>query len=417
MSMRPRHVLISTDALGGVWPYSLDLAAGLRTRGLSVTLALMGPAPAPAALAAAEAAIGARILVTGLPLDWTAPDAAAVRDAAAALAATARAVGADLVHLHSPALAVAAFGCPVIAVCHSCVATWWDACGSGPLPADLAWRRDLAAEGCGRANRLIAPTQAFARATRAAYGLAQPPEVVRNGRAMMDGGSHSPTPLGEGQEFFAGSAPGPQAGRDGIAGAPHAFAAGRLWDRAKNAETLDRMAARLDQPVRAAGPLDGPNAERAAFRHLRCLGRLDAAGIALELACRPVFVALARYEPFGLAVLEAAGAGCALVLSDIPSFRELWDGAARFVAPEDDAAAAGAVRDLLDNPGPRVALGEAARMRASAYGVDAMVEGVLGVMRAVARSPMRGGIAGPASGPGPGPRAVQPTTHRGEAAA
>ena len=27
MSMRPRHVLISTDALGGVWPYSLDLAA------------------------------------------------------------------------------------------------------------------------------------------------------------------------------------------------------------------------------------------------------------------------------------------------------------------------------------------------------------------------------------------------------
>ena len=40
----------------------------------------------------------------------------------------------------------------------------------------------------------------------------------------------------------------------------------------------------------------------------------------------------ALYEPFGLAVLEAAQAGCALVLSDIPTFRELWDGAALFVA-------------------------------------------------------------------------------------
>ncbi len=30
----------------------------------------------------------------------------------------------------------------------------------------------------------------------------------------------------------------------------------------------------------------------------------------------------ARYEPFGLSVLEAALSGCALVLGDIPSLRE-----------------------------------------------------------------------------------------------
>ena len=51
------------------------------------------------------------------------------------------------------------------------------------------------------------------------------------------------------------------------------------------------------------------------------------------MARTAVFVSPALYEPFGLAVLEAAQAGCALVLSDIPTFRELWDGVALFVAP------------------------------------------------------------------------------------
>ena len=44
-----------------------------------------------------------------------------------------------------------------------------------------------------------------------------------------------------------------------------------------------------------------------ALTALDCLGRLDDEEIARELGLRPVFVSLARYEPFGLAVLEAAG--------------------------------------------------------------------------------------------------------------
>ena len=57
------------------------------------------------------------------------------------------------------------------------------------------------------------------------------------------------------------------------------------------------------------------------------------------LPTRPIFVSVSRYEPFGLAVLEAAHAGCALVLSDIPTFRELWQGAASFVIAAGSAAA------------------------------------------------------------------------------
>lgn len=366
MPVSPRpYILMSADALGGVWPYSLDLARALRERGLEVTVAVLGPAPTPERAAAAAAATGARILPTGLPLDWTAGRPEEVRGAAATLARLAGAVGADLVHLHAPALALADFPVPVVAVCHSCVATWWEACGAGPMPADLAWRARLAAEGCRAADALLAPTEAFAAATARAYGLALAPRVVRNGRDR-------PT-----------AAPEP-----GLAA--HAFTAGRLWDGAKNAAALDRMAARLPCPVLAAGPVAGPNGARVHLAHLRLLGRLDEAGIAARLAGRPVFVSLARYEPFGLAVLEAAGAGSALVLSDIPSFRELWDGAALFVDAEDDAAAAGAVAGLMAEPAPRAALGEAARARAARYGVAAMAEGVLAVFRDL----LAGGSAG-----------------------
>lgn len=363
------HVLMSADAVGGVWPYSLDLAAGLVRRGLAVTVAILGPGPSETRIRAAEAATGARIIATGLPLDWTAETPEAVLDAARVFAALAGAIGADLVHLHSPALALADFPVPVAAVCHSCVATWWDAVENGPLPPDLAWRHDLTMRGCRAADALLAPTRAHALATARVCGLAQPPFVVRNGRGL--------------------------AGLPPRAAVPHAFTAGRLWDRAKNAAALDRLAGRLSVPIRAAGSIEGPNGARVETRHLQMLGRLDDSGIADELAGRPVFVSLARYEPFGLAVLEAAAAGCALVLSDIPSFRELWDGAAAFVDAEDEAEAAEAVQGLLDDPTRRETAGKAASDRAARYGVDAMTEGVLHILRGLlAAAPARlGGAA------------------------
>jgi glycosyltransferase involved in cell wall biosynthesis len=363
------HVLMSADAVGGVWQYSLDLASGLVRRGLAVTVAVLGPAPSEARIAAAERATGARIVATDLSLDWTAETPEAVLDAARALAGLARTLGADLVHLHSPALALADFPVPVAAVCHSCVATWWDAVETGPLPADLAWRHDLTVRGCRAADALLAPTRAHALATARVCDLARPPVVVRNGRAPS--------------------------GVPPRAAAPVAFTAGRLWDRSKNAAALDRVAARLSVPLRAAGSLDGPNGARGETRHLHRLGRLDDAGIAAELAGRPVFISLARYEPFGLAVLEAAASGCALVLSDIPSFRELWDGVAAFVGADDDAAAAEAVQGFLDDPVRREAAGAAAAQRAGRYGADVMTEGVLGVLHGLlAGAPARlGGAA------------------------
>jgi glycosyltransferase involved in cell wall biosynthesis len=80
-----------------------------------------------------------------------------------------------------------------------------------------------------------------------------------------------------------------------------------------------------------------------------------------------IFVSPARYEPFGLSVLEAATVGCALVLSDIPTFRELWDGAALFVDLNDDHALHDALATLCHDDSERARLQVAARERSQRY--------------------------------------------------
>jgi glycogen synthase len=51
-----------------------------------------------------------------------------------------------------------------------------------------------------------------------------------------------------------------------------------------------------------------------------------------------IYALPARYEPFGLSALEAALSGCALILGDIPSLREVWLEAAPYVSPDDESA-------------------------------------------------------------------------------
>ena len=93
-----------------------------------------------------------------------------------------------------------------------------------------------------------------------------------------------------------------------------------------------------------------------------------------KLAERPIFASSALYEPFGLSVLEAAQAGCALVLSDIPTFRELWGDAALFVPPHDDRALAAAVLRLLGDRADRAERAALSTRRAARYTVDAMAD-------------------------------------------
>jgi len=356
-----RRLVMTADAIGGVWQYAIGLATDLVRAGWSVDLATLGPPPSGAHHAQAEAA-GVTLIDTALPLDWLATDAAAVVAAADAVARIARARRADLVQLNQPALAIAEFAMPVVAVVHSCVASWWDAVETGPLPPGLAWQRDLTARGLARADAIVCPSRAFAATVQRLYALPAAPHAIHNGRALP-------------------AAIGPLGDR--------AFTAGRLWDRAKNVATLDRAAALMTLPFDAAGAAHGPHHERVELAHLNLLGHLNDDAVAERLATRPIFASAARYEPFGLAVLEAALTGCALVLADIPTFRELWDGAATFVAPDDAAAFAHAITDLAADPDRRMASGARARTRALDYAPAHVTRAMLAVFESALGSGAR----------------------------
>jgi glycosyltransferase involved in cell wall biosynthesis len=82
-------------------------------------------------------------------------------------------------------------------------------------------------------------------------------------------------------------------------------------------------------------------------------------------------------------VLQAAQSGAALVLSSIPTFRELWDGAAVFVDPEDPGAWRAMLQALAQTPGDVAKLGAAAHERARRYTLDAMVSNTMEVYQRV----------------------------------
>jgi glycosyltransferase involved in cell wall biosynthesis len=351
---RPRRVLMSADATGGVWTYALELARGLDRIGIEVYLAVLGPAPSPPQRREARQIGHLDLIVTGLPLDWTARSEAALAEVPETLKALALGKGADVVHLNAPAHAGAApWPLPLVVAAHSCVATWWRSVKQGPLPPDLAWRARGTAAGMAVADAIIAPSQSFARALAQAYGVSRPIVAVPNGRQR--------------------AGPGPRREKECI------LTAGRLWDPAKDLGTIDAAARISGAMINAAGPIRGPNGEGAVLPHLALLGPLGSEEMARWYAAAAIFVSASRYEPFGLAVLEAAQAGAALALSDIETFRELWDGAALFFAAGDARALADILRRLQAEQSLRRQFATRANARARHWSAEQMIAATLSV--------------------------------------
>lgn len=342
------RILMTADAVGGVWQYATDLAASLVPHGIETVLATLGP-PATAAQRGEAAAVpGLTLVETGLPLDWLCDEPGPVQAAGEAIRALAEREGVGLVHLNQPCLAAeTSYPVPVVAVIHGCVATWWDAAHGTQPDRAFAWQARLVRAGLMRADAVVAPSASYAAIVARCHRLPTPPLTVHNGRAAL------PVPTG-------------------LAQADHVLTAGRLWDQVKRVRLLDEAAGRIAWPMLAAGPLVAPHGETIRLRHARSLGTLSTPDLAAQLARRPIFVSSASFEPFGLSVLEAAAAGCALVLSGIDTFRELWTGAALFVDPDDADGFAAAIGRVIADQALRQHMGEAARIRAARYTPDAM---------------------------------------------
>jgi glycosyltransferase involved in cell wall biosynthesis len=162
---------------------------------------------------------------------------------------------------------------------------------------------------------------------------------------------------------------------------PLIFACGRIWDEAKNFQLLDQIASQVEWRIAVAGDNRHPNGESVALENLCCLGKLSGRDIAQQFARAAIFVSPARYEPFGLSAVEAALSGCALVLSDIGSLREIWEDAAIFVSPNDATGFAGALNNLIADPELRETLSNHARARALQFSPRRMGEEYLDAYR------------------------------------
>jgi glycosyltransferase involved in cell wall biosynthesis len=256
----------------------------------------------------------------------------------------------DLVHLNGYAHAALPWVQPAIIVAHSCVGTWWQAVHGEAAPTEWsAYRRNLLA-GLAGADCIVAPTHAFLAQLRESYGPLPHARVIHNARSAT------------------AVIPEPAPPR-----LPIVFACGRLWDEAKRLHTLDAVARQLPWEVFIAGESRSPNDRRTVGATAAIsLGELRAEEVAAWMQRASIFVHPACYEPFGLAVLEAALAGCALVLADLPTLRELWDGAAVFVDGGNERELCAALQELISRPSRCREMASAAQRRASRYSPAAM---------------------------------------------
>lgn len=346
------RVLMTTDTIGGVWSYAATLCHELGSAGIQVALAAMG-----GALRDSQ-----REQVAGIPglevfeespagkLEWMDDPWEDVARSQGWLREIGAHVQPDIVHANGYAAALAPRACPTVVAAHSCVCTWWRAVKGTAAPERYDRYRGMVSAALRGADQVIVPTRAFARALEAEYGLAQSPEVIPNG------------------------IPGPLAVTAPDTSYP-IVTVGRLWDEAKNIGTLLEAARGVQAPVAAIGAAELKAAGSAPIEapaNVALLGVLPPREVHAQLRAARIFVAPARYEPFGLAILEAAQEFCALVLGDIPTLRELWGGAALFVPPGDAGAIRDALEELMSLPGRAATLGARAHVRSRRYSARRM---------------------------------------------
>jgi glycosyltransferase involved in cell wall biosynthesis len=339
-----RRVLLTADPIGGVWPFALELARALSRSGIEVVLAVLGGRLGSGQRRDAAAAGVAQLREGPWRLEWMPDPWSDVEAAAEWLLQVERDTAPDVVHLNQLTFGALPWQAPAVVTVHSCVLSWWRAVHGCDAPAEWSRYRDTVTASLRAATLVLAPSRAMLSVAEGLYGPLGATRVIPNAR--------------DPQQF----APGRKA--DLI------LAAGRCWDEAKNLATLSRIAASLPWPVYLAGDVRHPDGTLRPPSDVRLLGQVAPRQMAWWLGRAAVFAHPARYEPFGLAPLEAALSGCALVLGDIQSLRELWQDVALFVPPCDGEQLRRTLRRLAFDADIRERLGTMARRRALQFSPD-----------------------------------------------
>ncbi|HVI71538.1 MAG TPA: glycosyltransferase family 4 protein [Pyrinomonadaceae bacterium] len=340
----PRRILMTADTVGGVWTYALELTRSLQDYDVEVLLALMGPRLSPAQREDAQSIPNLNIFKSDYKLEWMPDCWTDVKRAGDWLLHLENRLHPDLIHLNGYAHANLNWRAPTLVVGHSCVFSWWQSVHGNVPPPEWQRYRDEVKNGLKAADLVVSPSEAMLAALNTHYGRIWNSRVIPNGRNPEN---FKP---GEKQPFI--------------------LSAGRLWDQAKNIDQVAEIASELPWPVFIAGD----SRDRLHRNECQWLGSLPESELRPWFAAASVYALPALYEPFGYTPLEAALSGCALVLGDIDSLREVWRDAAVFVDPKNSHALKCELLDLINDDELRLHMAQRARARALEFTSTRMAE-------------------------------------------
>jgi glycosyltransferase involved in cell wall biosynthesis len=135
-----------------------------------------------------------------------------------------------------------------------------------------------------------------------------------------------------------------------------------------------------------AGPVDPRHPDLSAFARRTgvqafVFGRVPEPQLAWLYRHATLLLFPSRYEGFGSPLAEALDHGVPAIVSDIPAFREIGEGAAHFVAPDRVAVWGEAVAALAADSGERERMRDAGRRIAARLTYEQTARDVLGSLR------------------------------------
>lgn len=334
----PEKILMTADTLGGIWTYAMELANALQKYDVQIHLATMGKPLSYSQWMEANKRPNLTIEESDFALEWMQNPWKEVDEAGEWLLELEQKIQPDLIHLNNYSHGALPWDAPVLMIGHSCVLSWWQAVKNEQASQYESYALRVK-KGLQSADFVASVTQCMLDYLNRYYGPFTSSGVIYNGR--------------DASQFI------PQKKE------PIILSMGRLWDEAKNISSLKAIAGQLPWPVYVAGSDRGWLSTH--FPNLKPLGMLNGHQVSNWLAKTSIYVMPARYEPFGLSVLEAALSGCALILGDIPSLREVWEDAALYADPEDPSSLQEQITHLIDHPERRQKMADKARKQADKF--------------------------------------------------
>lgn len=341
----PNTILMTADSVGGVWHYALELSKALQERDIEVHLATMGRRLSDSQWEESKKISALTIHESDFALEWMDEPWKEVDKAGRWLLELERKIQPDLIHLNNYAHGNLSWDAPVLVVGHSCVLSWWQAVKGESAPDEWNTYARRVRQGLQHADYIVGVSYYMLNQLDNYYGPFSNFGFIHNAR--------------DAEDYTPGNKK------------PFIFSMGRLWDEAKNISEVKEVAAQLDWPAYVAG--ESKN-KAAATENLTPLGQLPSDEVKKWLAEASIYVLPARYEPFGLSVLEAALSGCALVLGDIPTLREIWGKDALYVDPDDPSKLKAKIQFLIHSDDERKQMARQARQRALYYSPDRFAE-------------------------------------------